>query len=89
MAYPRISKNSIECAKGITAPLTQQRISYKFLDLRGIGEIPIRSMVYYIIVGESTSTNSLKRLVLRLKSIIAAGKIEVSNLYKTFLDLLL
>ena len=51
--------------------------------------MPIRSVVYYITVGESTSTNGLKRLILRLKSIIAVGKIEVSNLYKTFLDLLL
>jgi uncharacterized protein YjfI (DUF2170 family) len=51
--------------------------------------MPIRSIVYYIIVGESTGTNSLKHLILRLKSIIAAGEIEVSNLYETFLDLLL
>jgi len=51
--------------------------------------MPIYSVAYYIIVGESTSTNSLKHLVLRLKFIIAVGKIEVSNLYKTFLDLLL
>ena len=51
--------------------------------------MPIYSVVYYITVGESTSTNSLKRLILHLKSIIVAGKIEVSNLYKTFLDLLL
>ena len=42
-----------------------------------------------IIVEESTSTNSLKRLIPRLKSIIVVGEIEVSNLYKTFLDLLL
>ena len=49
----------------------------------------ICSMAYYITVGESASTNSLKRLVLCLKSIIAVGKIEVSNLYKTLLDLLL
>jgi len=46
-------------------------------------------MVYYIIVAESTSTNGLKRLVLYLKSIIAAGEIEVSDLHETFLDLLL
>ena len=59
------------------------------MDLRGIGEIPIRSIAYYITVGESTSTNSLKRLILRLKSIIVVGKIEASNLYKTLLDLLL
>ena len=46
-------------------------------------------MVYNITVGESTSTNGLKHLILRLKSIIVVGKIEVSNLHKTFLDLLL
>ena len=51
--------------------------------------MPIYSIVYYTIVGESTSTNGLKRLILRLKFIIVAGKIEVSNLHKTFLDLLL
>ena len=51
--------------------------------------MPIRSVVYYITVGESTSTNGLKRLVLRLKSAMAVGETEVSNLYKTFLDLLL
>jgi len=39
--------------------------------------------------GESASTNSLKRFVLRLKSIMAAGEMEISNLYKTFLDLFL
>ena len=89
MAYSRISENSIECARGIIVPLTQRCISYKFLDLRGIGEMPIYSIAYYITVGESTSTNSLKRLVLYLKSIIAVGEIKVSNLYKTFLDLLL
>jgi len=88
LAYPKISKNSIGYTRGITAPLTQRRISYKFLDLRGIGEIPIRSVAHYIMVGESTSTNSLKRLMLRLKSIIAVGEIEVSNLYKTFPNLL-
>jgi len=51
--------------------------------------MPIRSMAYCIIVGESTGTNGLKRLVLRLGSIMAAGEMEASNLYKTFLDLLL
>ena len=51
--------------------------------------MPIYNVAHYITVGESTSTNSSKRLILRLRSIIAAGKIEVSNLYKTFLDLLL
>jgi hypothetical protein len=51
--------------------------------------MPIYSVVYYITVGESTSTNGLKYLVLYLKSVIVAGKTEVSNLYKTFLDLLL
>ena len=51
--------------------------------------MPIHSVAYYITAGDSTSTNSLKHLMLYLKSIIAVGKIEVSNLYKTFLDLLL
>jgi len=51
--------------------------------------MPIRSMAYYITVRESTGTNSLKRLILYLRSIIAAGEIEISNLYKPFLDLLL
>jgi hypothetical protein len=51
--------------------------------------MPIRSLAYYIIVGESTSTNGLKRLILYLKSIIAVGEIEASDLYKTFLNLLL
>ena len=51
--------------------------------------MPIYSVVYYITVGESAGTNSLKHLMLRLKSIIVVGEIEVSNLYKTFLDLLL
>ena len=51
--------------------------------------MPIRSVVYYITVEESTSTNSSKRLVLRLKSVIAVGETEVSNLYKAFPDLLL
>ena len=50
--------------------------------------MPIRSMAYYIIVGESTGTNSLKRLILYLGSIIVVGKIEISNLYKPFLNLL-
>ena len=49
----------------------------------------IHSIAHYIIVGESTSTNGLKRLILHLKSIIVVGEIEASNLYKTFLDLLL
>jgi len=51
--------------------------------------MPIYSMVYYITAGGSTSTNGLKRLVLYLGFIIIAGEIEVSNLYKTFLDFLL
>jgi len=51
--------------------------------------MPIYSVVYYITVGESTGINSLKCLVLYLKSIMAAGEIEVSDLYETFLDLLL
>ena len=40
-------------------------------------------------VGESTSTNGLKYLMLRLGSIIVVGEMEVSDLYKTFLDFLL
>ena len=51
--------------------------------------MPIRSIAYYTTAGESAGTNGLKRLVLRLKSIMAVGEIEVSNLYKTFPDLLL
>ena len=49
----------------------------------------IHSMAHYIIAGESTGTNGLKRLVPRLIFIIVVNKIDVSNLYKTFLDLLL
>jgi len=49
----------------------------------------IYSIAYYIIVGEFASTNSLKYLILRLGFIMAAGEIKISNLYKTFLDLLL
>jgi len=51
--------------------------------------MPICSLAHYITAGESTSTNNLKRLMLCLKSIIVAGEIEASDLYKTFLDLLL
>ena len=51
--------------------------------------MPIHSVAYYIIVGESAGINNLKYLVLRLGSVMAAGKIEISDLYKTFLDLLL
>ena len=51
--------------------------------------MPIYNIAHYIIIGESTSTNSLKRFMLRLGFIIVAGEIEVSNLYKAFPDLLL
>jgi len=51
--------------------------------------MPICSMAHYTTVGESASTNGLKRLVPRLKSIIAVGKTKASDLYKTFPDLLL
>jgi len=51
--------------------------------------MPICSMAYCITVGESAGTNSLKYLMPRLKSAMAAGKMEISNLYKTFPDLLL
>ena len=44
----------------------------------------IRSLVNYITIGESTGTNSLKYLMLYFKPVIVAGKIKVSNLYKTF-----
>jgi len=89
LAYPRISENSMGCARGVAVPLTQRRTSCEFPDLEGIGEMPIHSMVYYTTAGESASTNSLKRLVPRLKSAMAAGETEISNLYKTFPDLLL
>jgi len=51
--------------------------------------MPIRSIVHYTTVGESAGTNSLKHLMPRLESIMAVSKIEISNLYKTFPDLLL
>jgi len=51
--------------------------------------MPIYSIAHYTTARESTSTNGLKHLVLYLKSIIAAGEMEASDLYKTFLDLLL
>jgi len=51
--------------------------------------MPIHSIAYYIMVGESAGTNSLKRLMPRLESVIVAGEMEISNLYKTFPDLLL
>jgi len=76
-------------ARGIAAPLTRRRISCKFLDLREIGKIPIRSVAYYITAGKSTSINGLECFVLHLKSIMAAGEIEASNLHETFPDLLL
>jgi len=79
----------VGCARGVAAPLTQRRTSCEFPDLEGIGKIPIRSIAHCIMVGESTGTNGLKRLVLYLESAMAAGKTEISNLYKTFLDLLL
>ena len=40
-------------------------------------------------VEESASTNSLKCLILYLKSAIVAGETEGSDLYETFQDLLL
>jgi len=51
--------------------------------------MPIRSVAYCITVGESAGTDGSKRLVPRLKSIMAAGEMEASDLHKTFLDLLL
>jgi len=89
LAYPRISKNSTGCARGVAAPLTQRRTSCEFPDPEGIGKMPIRSIAHCTTAGESAGTNSLKRLVPRLKSAIAAGETEISNLHKTFPDLLL
>ena len=51
--------------------------------------MPIYNLTHYTIAEEFTSINSLKYLMLYFKSIIVAGKTEVSNLYKTFLDLFL
>ena len=51
--------------------------------------MPIYSLVHYITAEESAGINSLKYFMLCLKSIIVAGKIKVSNLYKTFLDFFL
>jgi len=76
LAYPIISKNSAGYARGVAAPLTRRRISYKFPDPEGIGEMPIRSIAHCITAGESAGTNSLKRLMPRLGSIMAAGKME-------------
>ena len=46
--------------------------------------MPIHSLAHCITAGESASTNSLKYLVLRLESAMAAGETEISDLYKTF-----
>jgi len=51
--------------------------------------MPIHSIVYCTTAEESAGTNSLKYLVLCLESAMAAGEMEISNLYKTFLDFLL
>jgi len=51
--------------------------------------MPIYSIAHYTMVGESTSTNGLKRLMPHLGSIMAVGETEISNLHKTFPDLLL
>jgi hypothetical protein len=48
----------------------------------------IYSIAHYIIVRESAGTNGLKCLVPHFMSVIVAGKMEVSDLYKTFLNLL-
>jgi len=79
----------VGCARGVAVPLTRRRTSYEFPDPEGIGKMPIRSIVYCITVEESAGTNGLKRLVPRLESVMAVGKMEISNLYKTFSDLLL
>jgi hypothetical protein len=51
--------------------------------------MPIYSIAHCTMAGEFTGINSLKHLVPRLISIIVAGEMEVSDLYKTFLNLLL
>ena len=51
--------------------------------------MPIRSIAHYIMAGESAGTNSLKYLMLYLKSAMAVGKTEASDLYKAFLNLFL
>ena len=51
--------------------------------------MPIHNIVYCTTAGESASTNNLKCLIPHLKSAMAAGKMEASDLYKIFLDLLL
>ena len=71
-------------AKGVTVFLTQWCINYKFLDLKGIGKMPIHSLVYCIMAGEFTSIDGLKHLVPYFKSVIVVGEMEVSDLYKTF-----
>jgi len=43
-------------------------------------------VAYCITAGESAGTNSLKRLMPCLGSVMAVGKIEINNLHKTFLD---
>ena len=50
--------------------------------------MPIYSLVYYIMAGESVSTNNLKYFIPRFKSAIVAGKMKVSDLYKIFPDFL-
>jgi len=83
--YPKINKNSTGYTGGIIVLLTQQRISYEFPDLKGINKIFIYSMAHYIIIKEFTSTDSSKRLILRLIFILVASKIKTSNLHETFL----
>ena len=51
--------------------------------------MPIYNIVYCKIAEKSAGINSLKHFILYFKSAIAAGKIEGSDLYKTFLDFLL
>ena len=46
--------------------------------------MPIRSLAHCIMAGESAGINGLKYLMPHFKSTIAAGEMEVSDLYKTF-----
>jgi len=87
--YFKINKNSTRCAGGIIILLTQYRISYKFLDLKGISKIFICSVVHYIIVKKFTSTDGLKCFILYFIFILAVSEIKISNLHKTFLDFFL
>jgi len=54
-----------------------------------VGKMSIYSVVHYIIIAKSAGTNGLKYFMLCFKFIIIIGKIETSDLQKTFPDFLL